>query len=62
MHHAHIICVLDMLIGKLAKQLGARYLVFLGICLLGNEVCIDGDDPGNQEIDPLCPPLPSWLP
>ncbi len=52
-YHTHINRVLEMLIGQLAKQLVARCLVFIGICLVGKEVCIDGDDPENLEIDPL---------
>ena len=62
MHHANINCVLEMLIGQPAKQLVARCLVFLGICLLGKEVCVDEDIPENLEIGPLWQPsLPSCL-
>ncbi len=45
MHHAHINRVLEMIIGQPAKQVIARCLVFLVICLVGKEVCVDGDDP-----------------
>jgi hypothetical protein len=53
MYHTHINCVLEMLIGQPAKQLVGRCLVFIGICLVGKVVCVEGDDPENLEIDPL---------
>jgi hypothetical protein len=46
-HHAHINCVLEILIGQPAKQIIARCLFYLVICLVGKKVCIDGDDPEN---------------